>query len=70
LSFDLLVTAYREIKKMAWTFNTADNTPTDGPALTAIAIAFTVTSLLVVLLRAYVRVWMLNAVGYGKKSVA
>ncbi|KAH8652521.1 hypothetical protein BX600DRAFT_527839 [Xylariales sp. PMI_506] len=48
---------------MAWTYNTSDSVPTTGPLISAIAIVFTGLSLLVILLRGYVRIFLINAVG-------
>ncbi|KAK7961133.1 hypothetical protein PG988_012347 [Apiospora saccharicola] len=48
---------------MAWAWNTPENVPNDGPKITAIAIAFTTVSLLLVVLRAYVRFFLVKAVG-------
>ncbi|KAK8108478.1 hypothetical protein PG984_014279 [Apiospora sp. TS-2023a] len=48
---------------MAWAWNTLDDVPSDGPKITAIAIAFTTVSLLLVVLRAYVRFFLVKAVG-------
>jgi hypothetical protein len=52
---------------MGWTFNTPDNTPSDGPQITAIAIVFTSLSFIALALRLYVRVWLVKAVGAGKQ---
>ncbi|KXJ87148.1 hypothetical protein Micbo1qcDRAFT_218430 [Microdochium bolleyi] len=48
---------------MGWTFNTADDTPNDGPKLTTIATVFTVLSFFFLSLRFYVRGIMIKAVG-------
>ncbi|KAF2832354.1 hypothetical protein CC86DRAFT_243433, partial [Ophiobolus disseminans] len=46
---------------MGWTYNTPDGVANDGPMLTAIAIAFTALSLVLVSLRFYVRGRLLKA---------
>ncbi|KAF1925975.1 uncharacterized protein M421DRAFT_68548 [Didymella exigua CBS 183.55] len=48
---------------MGWTYNTSDNVPNDGPQITTVAIVFTATSLAMLLLRFYVRGYMIKAVG-------
>ncbi|KAJ1325320.1 hypothetical protein MN608_10032 [Microdochium nivale] len=48
---------------MGWTFNTPEDTPNDGPKLTAIATVFTVLSLFFLATRFYVRGIMIKAVG-------
>ncbi|KAH3907540.1 hypothetical protein HBI56_159650 [Parastagonospora nodorum] len=48
---------------MGWTYNTADDIANDGPQITAVAIVLTSASLSILLLRMYVRVWMIKAVG-------
>jgi hypothetical protein len=50
---------------MGWTYNTADDIANDGPHITAIAIAFTTVSLLILSLRFYVRGCMIKAIGAG-----
>lgn len=50
---------------MGWTYNTADNVPTEGPHIAAIAIIFTAASLVVLSLRLYVRGWMIKTIGPG-----
>ena len=50
---------------MGWTYNTADSVANDGPLITGVAIALTATSLSVLLLRLYVRLWMIKATGAG-----
>jgi hypothetical protein len=50
---------------MVWTYNTADGVANDGPQITAVAIALTSASLGTLLLRLYVRVWMIKAIGAG-----
>jgi hypothetical protein len=50
---------------MGWTYNTADSVANDGPQITAVAIALTSASLSFLLLRLYVRVWMIKAIGAG-----
>lgn len=52
---------------MGWTYNTPDDIPNDGPQISAVAIVFTVASLTVLLLRFYVRAYMIKAVGAGKQ---
>ncbi|KAH7064257.1 hypothetical protein BKA63DRAFT_169377 [Paraphoma chrysanthemicola] len=48
---------------MGWAHNTPEGVANDGPKLTAVAIALTTASLCVLLLRLYVRVWMIKALG-------
>jgi hypothetical protein len=50
---------------MGWTYNTADNVENEGPRIVAIAIILTASSLGISLLRFYVRVWMIKAIGAG-----
>jgi hypothetical protein len=50
---------------MGWTYNTIDGVANDGPQITAVAIALTSASLGALLLRLYVRVWMIKAIGAG-----
>jgi hypothetical protein len=50
---------------MSWTYNTADDVANEGPHITAIAIAFTTVSLLILSLRFYVRGCMTKAIGAG-----
>lgn len=51
---------------MAWTYNTPDGVPNEGPQITAVVIIFTATSLSILLLRFYVRGFIIKAVGAGK----
>lgn len=51
---------------MGWVFHAADNAPTDGPQITAIAIIMTALALTTVLLRLYVRFGIIQASGIGK----
>ncbi|KAI1380768.1 hypothetical protein F4677DRAFT_404594 [Hypoxylon crocopeplum] len=48
---------------MGWTHNAPDNTPTDGPMMVAVAGVLTGVSLCFLFLRAYVRHWLIHAVG-------
>lgn len=50
---------------MGWTYNTPDGVANDGPQISAVAIVFTSVSLLVLLLRFYVRGCMVKAIGAG-----
>lgn len=51
---------------MGWTFNTVDpNAPTDGPKISAVAIAMTTLAMVAVILRVYVRQFMVKAFGSG-----
>jgi hypothetical protein len=50
---------------MGWTYNTADDVENRGPQITAVAIVLTSASLGISLLRLYVRVWMIKAIGAG-----
>ncbi|KAJ0308675.1 hypothetical protein COL516b_003219 [Colletotrichum fioriniae] len=47
----------------SWTYNTPPGTPSTGPQITAIALVFTALSLIIMMLRLYVRVIMLKAAG-------
>ncbi|KAI0179865.1 hypothetical protein GGR52DRAFT_568632 [Hypoxylon sp. FL1284] len=49
---------------MGWTYNTPDGTPTKGQEISAINIAFTGFSLILVCLRTYVRGWIVRAFGH------
>jgi hypothetical protein len=52
---------------MGWTYNTADpDAPTMGPVISQVAVILTAVSLIMVLLRAYVRFGMIKAAGIGK----
>jgi hypothetical protein len=51
---------------MGWTYNTADNVANDGPLISMVAIVLTALSLAMLLLRFYVRGYMIKAVGVGK----
>ena len=51
---------------MGWTYNTRDDTPSDGIQITAIAIVFTSLALVALILRLYVRAWLVKAVGAGR----
>jgi len=51
---------------MAWTYNTPEGIPNDGPKLTAIATVFTTLSFMILLLRFYVRGMMIKAIGSGE----
>ncbi|KAF4472041.1 integral membrane [Fusarium albosuccineum] len=46
-----------------WTFNTLKDAPTDGPEISALGIVFTAVALIVVILRVYVRGFMVKAFG-------
>lgn len=49
---------------MGWTFNTVDpNAPTDGPKISAVAIIMTTLAMVTVILRVYVRQFMVKAFG-------
>jgi hypothetical protein len=50
---------------MGWTYNTADDVANDGPQIAAVAIALTSTSLSMLLVRLYVRIRMIKAIGIG-----
>lgn len=51
---------------MGWTFNTVDpNAPTDGPKISAVAITMTTLAMVTVILRVYVRQFMVKAFGAG-----
>jgi hypothetical protein len=51
---------------MGWTFNTVDpNAPTDGPKISAVAIIMTTLAMVAVVLRVYVRQFMVKAFGAG-----
>lgn len=52
---------------MGWTFNTVDpDAPTDGPKISAVAILMTTLAMVAVILRVYVRQYMVKAFGAGK----
>jgi hypothetical protein len=51
---------------MSWTFNTPDGVANGGPQITAVAVVFTALSFMFLLLRFYVRGFMLKAFGPGK----
>lgn len=50
---------------MGWTYNADDNARTKGPMISALAVAFTTLSLVFLCLRAYVRIFLIKAVGAG-----
>lgn len=51
---------------MGWTFNTVDpDAPTDGPKISAVAIVMTTLAMVAVILRVYVRQFMVKAFGSG-----
>jgi hypothetical protein len=52
-----------------WSYNTPDNLVNDGLQLTVIAITLTTLSLAAVLLRFYVRAYMIRATGAGRGFV-
>lgn len=49
---------------MGWVFNTPDDTPTYGLNLVGIAMAMTGLALVTVLMRLYVRLFMIKATGW------
>lgn len=51
---------------MGWTLNTVDpDAPTDGPKISAVAIVMTTLAMVAVILRVYVRQFMVKAFGSG-----
>lgn len=50
---------------MGWAYDTADDASNDGLKISGIAIVFTTISLVILLLRFYVRGWMIQAIGAG-----
>jgi hypothetical protein len=51
---------------MGWTFNTVNpNADTNAPTIAAVGITFTTLSLIVVLLRCYVRLVLIKKFGTG-----
>lgn len=52
-----------------WTYNAPDGAPTSGPQISSLAIVFTAVALLVVLMRVYVRGFMVKAFGAGKQQI-
>ncbi|KAJ4985322.1 integral membrane protein [Stagonosporopsis vannaccii] len=48
---------------MGWAYNTPDNVANDGPRISVVAVVLTIVSLSILLLRLYVRGYMLKAVG-------
>lgn len=50
-----------------WTYNAPDGAPTSGPQISSLAIVFTSVALLVVIMRVYVRGFMVKAFGAGKQ---
>jgi hypothetical protein len=53
---------------MGWTYNTADDVANDGPRITAVAVALTSASLSILLVRLYVRIRMIKAIGIGMQK--
>lgn len=53
---------------MGWTYNTPDGVANDGPHLSAVAISFTGVSLIILLLRFYVRGVMIKTIGSGMRE--
>lgn len=49
----------------SWTYNTPPGTASTGAQITIVALVFTALSLVIMLLRLYVRVIMLKAAGAG-----
>ncbi|KAM5349879.1 hypothetical protein ACJ41O_006384 [Fusarium nematophilum] len=50
-----------------WTYNAPDDAPTNGPQITSLAIVFTAVAFLTVILRVYVRGFMVKAFGAETK---
>jgi hypothetical protein len=50
---------------MGWTYNTADHVANDGRQISAVATVFTALSFAILLLRFYVRGYMIKAIGAG-----
>lgn len=55
---------------MSWVYNTPSGTPTDGPTLAGVGLAMTGLALITVLLRLYVRLLLIKAVGWGESNSA
>ncbi|RFU78183.1 integral membrane [Trichoderma arundinaceum] len=53
---------------MAWAYNTADDTPNNGPTITAVALSMTGLAFVALCLRIYVRTRIAKAVGLGTYS--
>jgi hypothetical protein len=51
---------------MGWTYNANEGAETNGPTLTAVGSTFTVLSFLIVVLRMYVRGFLVRAIGAGE----
>ncbi|KAI1136465.1 hypothetical protein F5Y05DRAFT_109232 [Hypoxylon sp. FL0543] len=49
---------------MGWTYNAPEGTVTGGPQIAAVALAFNGFSLILVCLRVYVRIWIVNGFGH------
>jgi len=55
---------------MGWTYNTLNpNAETNAPTITAVGVAFTTISLVTVLLRFYVRAFMIKKIGTGMWNI-
>ncbi len=55
---------------MGWTFNTDNpNAVTNAPTIAAVGITFTTLSLIVVLLRCYVRLVLIKKFGAGTSTI-
>lgn len=55
---------------MGWTYNAPDDTVTHGPVVTAVILAFTIFTFVIVCIRMYVRIGLVKAVGTGKPAPA
>lgn len=53
---------------MGWIYNKSDDTPTWGPQIVAIAVAFTAVSFTACCLRIYVRLFLIKAFGAGEST--
>lgn len=62
----ILTAALKAILTMGWTYNTVNpDAETNAPTITAVGVAFTTVSLIIVVLRMFVRVFMIKTVGTG-----
>jgi hypothetical protein len=52
-----------------WTYNAPEDAPTSGPQISSLAIVFTAVALLVVIMRVYVRGFMVKAFGAGMQQI-
>jgi hypothetical protein len=53
---------------MGWAYNVPDGTPNKGPMIAGVCLTFTALSLILVIMRLYVRLMIVKAPGKGKEA--